>query len=550
MTVGAPLPRYWRTVRHLKPVQLYRRAWFTLHRPGIDPAPPPPVRAGFGRRWTEPSRRPPSLVGPTEFDLLGVTGDLDALGWDDPATDRLWRYHLHYFDDLNAEGADDRAAWHAALIERWIEDNPPCLGTGWEPYPCSLRIVNWIKWALGGHSLSQGAIHSLAMQTRWLSRRLEYHLLGNHIVANAKALIFAGFYFSGPESALWRHRGLAIVAAQLRAQILADGGHFELSPMYHARVLEDLLDLVALVRAYPDAVPARWRHQVERWPQVIGRMREWLDAMCHPDGEIAFFNDAAFGMASAPAQLEAHARRLRLGRGSRPRGPLVRLPASGYLRIASGPMLALLDVARVGPDHQPGHAHADTLSFELSVAGRRVLVNSGTSTYEPGAERLRQRGTAAHNTVVVAGRDSSEMWSSFRVGRRARPRHLLVEPGPPIEVSCAHDGYARLPGAPVHHRRWRLGAGELVVEDRLNGGAHPAEARFHFHPDLQLRPAEGAASGTVGAERGPLLTWRVEEGEAALVPATFHPRFGESRPNHCLSVRFSNGGAKVRFACV
>lgn len=547
MSVVESLPRYWRTLRHLKPVQVYRRVWFAMHRPAIDPAPAPPVRAGFGRQWTEPSRRLPSLVGPTQFDLLGVAGDIDAIGWDDPATDRLWRYHLHYFDDLNAEGARDRAAWHAALIERWIEDNPPGVGTGWEPYPCSLRIVNWIKWALGGGSLSQRAIHSLAMQTRWLARRLEYHLLGNHIVANAKALVFAGFFFSGPESALWRNRGLAIITAQLRAQILADGGHFELSPMYHALVLEDLLDLVGLVRAYPDAVPVRWRRQVERWPEVVGQMRRWLDAMCHPDGEISFFNDAAFAM--APAQLEAHARRLRLGCLSPTRGPLVRLPASGYLRVASGPMLALIDVARVGPDHQPGHAHADTLSFELSVAGRRVLVNSGTSTYEPGPERRRQRGTAAHNTVVVDGQDSSEMWSSFRVGRRAGLRDLLVEAGPPIEVSCAHDGYARLPGAPVHHRRWCLGGGELVVEDRLTGGAHPAQARYHFHPDLQLRPAGGAASGTVSAKGVPLLAWRVEEGEAELVPATWHPRFGASWPNYCLSVRLVDGRAKLRFAC-
>lgn len=550
MTDTVTLPRLWRTVRHLKPGQLYRRAWRALRRPAIDLAPAPPVRPGAGRRWTEPSRRLPSLVGPTEFDLLGTSGDLDALGWDDPAMDRLWRYHLHYFDDLNAEGARDRAGWHEALIARWIADNPPDAGTGWEPFPCSLRIVNWIKWARGGGTLSPQAIHSLAVQTRCLAKRLEYHLLGNHIVANAKALIFAGCFFAGPESAAWRHRGLAILDAQLREQILADGGHFELSPMYHSLVLEDLLDLIGLFRAHPDAVPARWRRQIDTWPQRIEAMRRWLDAMCHPDGEIAFFNDAAFAMAPAPAQLEAHARRLRLGCASAPRSPLVRLRASGHLRLASGPLLALIDVARVGPDHQPGHAHADTLSFELSVAGRRVLVNSGTSTYEPGSERMRQRGTGAHNTVAIDGHDSSEVWSSFRVGHRARPRDLSADAGPPIEVSCAHDGYARLPGGPVHHRRWRLGAGELVVEDRLAGGPHPARARYHFHPDLEVHPADGAGTGTVGAKNGPLLAWRVEEGEAALVPATWHPRFGASVPNLCLSVRLTGTAARVRFACL
>ncbi|MEN9780004.1 MAG: hypothetical protein RL014_1152 [Pseudomonadota bacterium] len=94
---------------------------------------------------------------------------------------------------------------------------------------------------------------------------------------------------------------------------------------------------------------------------------------------------------------------------------------SGYVRLDNGPAVALLDVAPVGPDYLPGHAHADTLSFELSVGAQRVLVNSGTSCYGSSAERLRQRGTAAHNTVVVNGQDSSEVWGGFRVARRPLP---------------------------------------------------------------------------------------------------------------------------------
>ena len=82
---------------------------------------------------------------------------------------------------------------------------------------------------------------------------------------------------------------------------------------------------------------------------------------------------------------------------------------------------ASADVGEIGPDYRPGHAHADTLCFELSVFGQRLVVNSGTSEYGLGAERLRQRGTAAHSTVQIDGADSSEVWSGFRVARRARP---------------------------------------------------------------------------------------------------------------------------------
>ena len=138
---------------------------------------------------------------------------------------------------------------------------------------------------------------------------------------------------------------------------------------------------------------------------------------------------------------------------------------SGYVRLAAGPAVALLDVAPLGPDYLPGHAHADTLSFELSLFGQRVIVNGGTSRYGSGPERLAERGTAAHSTVQIDGADSSEVWGGFRVARRARPRDVRVHPGldplPPVlspaaagacagvlEVSAAHDGYCRLPGRP------------------------------------------------------------------------------------------------------
>src|SRR5690606_25718690 len=169
----------------------------------------------------------PSMTGPGRFLLLNELHDLGETGWDDPGIERLWRYNLHYFDDLNAEGAPDRAGWHRDLILRWIGDNPPGRGSGWEPYPLSLRMVNWIKWHLAGNELPPAALHSLAVQARWLMRRLEFHLLGNHLFANAKALVFAGCFFRGDEADAWLARGLAILRREVPEQILADGGQFE-----------------------------------------------------------------------------------------------------------------------------------------------------------------------------------------------------------------------------------------------------------------------------------------------------------------------------------
>src|SRR5262249_39544867 len=149
---------------------------------------------------------------------------------------------------------------------RWIEENRVGQGNGWEPYPLSLRIVNWIKWALAGNELGVVAVQSLAVQTHYLVRRLEWHLLGNHLFANAKALIFAGVFFRGSEADSWRSKGLNILARQLPEQLLADGGHFELSPLYHSRIQEDLLDLVNLARTYPNVLSGQ---AVETWIEAI-----------------------------------------------------------------------------------------------------------------------------------------------------------------------------------------------------------------------------------------------------------------------------------------
>ncbi len=467
------------------------------------------------------------MAGSTTFDFIGQSRDVAAGGrirWDDPDWPRLWRYNLHYFDDLGADGAAGRRVWHGQLIERWIADNPPGPGTGWEPYPTSLRIVNWIKWALAADPsgasagrLSPAALDSLAIQARWLRRRLEIHLLGNHLWANAKALVFAGAFFDGPEARGWLDKGLALMDREVKEQILPDGGHFERSPMYHAILLEDLLDLIQLGDRYPGLGPA---HVHNHWQASASRMLGWLRIMTHPDGGPAFFNDAALGVAPELAALDAYygglyreaSRSLAaddLGRKDAEDGLIV-LPDSGYARLRCGPAVLLADIGPVGPDYLPGHAHADTLSFELSLHGRRVIVNSGTSTYAADAERLRQRGTAAHNTVLVDGVDSSEVWSSFRAGRRARPFDVRWgrDADGTLWLQAAHDGYRRLPGKVVHRREWRLDAAGLHIIDRLEGRVRSAEARFHLHPVTE--PVD------IGADTAALRN----------EPSTWHPRFG------------------------
>ncbi|MER8479342.1 alginate lyase family protein [Mesorhizobium sp. M1163] len=495
--------------------------------------------------WAQPTARLQSQFGPDTFRFIGLDGNLDQ-GWDDERYEKLWRYNLHYFDDLNAEAASRRIGWHEKLIERWIRDNPPGHGTGWEPYPTSLRIVNWIKWALADNRLSELAIESLAMQARWLSKRLEFHLLGNHLLANAKALIFAGMFFRGTEADAWFTKGCKVLRSQISEQILPDGGHFELSTMYHALVLEDILDLINLIQTFPQIRNTDSQILMAVLPERAQAMRKWLAVMSHPDGGIGFFNDAAFGIAPSLEDLNGYAGRIGLGRQQPPSGT-VSLPDSGYIRVDSRPCVALIDVARIGPDYLPGHAHADTLSFELSVHAKRLLVNSGTSVYGSGVERIRQRGTAAHNTVVVAGENSSEVWSGFRVARRAFPFELkLEERYASTIVTCSHDGYKRLRGQPVHQRTIEFRSASAIIFDSVTG-PHPAEARFHFHPEWTVVAVDDGTRGTAHLSHGKFVTWHVVHGEPKLEESSYHPEFGATIVSTCLKVKLLSGKSAVRF---
>lgn len=485
------------------------------------------------------------MINSRSWVLLNEAGHLDELGWDGSQRDKLWRYNQHYFDDLNAQDAADRMPWHSALVDDWVANNPPGHGNGWEPYPLSLRVVNWIKWAMVGATLSLEVLQSLAVQMRWLSGRLENHLLGNHLFVNAKALVMAGLFFDGSEADAWLIKGLRILAQQVPEQLLPDGGHFERSTMYHALALEDMLDLVNTTQCFASRLSPAQRQQVADWPQRARSMHTWLLAMCHPDGEISLFNDAAFDIAPSVAELDAYARRVLVDELPTPAQlPLLHLKDSGYVRLAHGPAVTLVDVAPVGPDYLLGHAHADTLSFELSVAGQRVLVNSGTSCYGSSAERLRQRGTAAHNTVVLDGKDSSEVWDGFRVARRAYPVGLRIgysADTTATEVQCAHNGYTHLPGKPTHYRTWRMDAHGLTITDRLDGSKQCAEARFHFHPDVKVQIDPSETEGTATLPDGTLMTWYIGQGQARLESSTWHPRFGHSLQNMLLAVKLVNG---------
>ena len=538
------ISRYFHTIRYLKLKQIYYRIWFHLIKPIIRENPQINIRV-LENEFCSPIKKRISLLNENTFKFLNESQSLSEVGWNGTSNTitKLWRYNQHYFDDLNAVESSKRKVWHDKLLENWVYKNSIGKGVGWESYPTSIRIVNWVKWHLLGNKLSDTSVQSLAFQAHWLNKRIEWHILGNHLFSNAKALIFAGLFFSSKQSEIWLKKGLKIINSELKEQVLNDGGNFELSPMYHAIFLEDLLDLINISQAYPKVIQ---KAQVNEWIKITKSMFVWLDSMTHPDADIAFFNDAALEIAPNLDELKKYALQLGINYISKKFNQVTHLSDSGYVRFTSNNVTGLLDVAPIGPDYLPGHAHADTLSFELSLFGQRLLVNSGTSEYGVSPARQYERSTRAHNTVVVNNKNSSEVWGGFRVARRAYPFDLKIEELENfVNISCAHDGYKRLDGSPIHRRCWQFSKNSLIIKDHIDGYYKSAHSYFHFHPSIAIIKNKNGF-WNIEMPNGQQVILQVKEGEPFIETSYYSPEFGKKFNTQCLKVALD----KKKGACV
>ena len=597
--------RFVRTVRHLRARQV---AYQVLHRgrpwrgpaapaaggpsQGSAPVPRGPAASALSALPAPADDQPDVLSGVLTFQNRSVTVGFPP-DWNRTDLPRHWLYHLHYHDFLWAlpfERAREAA-------RHWMAHHPPGPGrTGWEPYPTSLRLANWCALFLGRHrarTLADPAFRDalwagVRRQAGHLERNLEWRLLGNHLLENAAALAVAGSGFAHPDADRWLATGLRLLARELPEQLLADGGHVERSPMYQCRVLYVLLLLRAAgTPAVRDLVG----------PYVTPAARA-LAALTHPDGGIALLNDSAFGVYPMPGALVRAAGAAPAGAGPFALAdtgyasafgvqpvPAVPVRATGASPAGAGPFAVdetgyadqvqrealdqagagpfaladtgyygartaagdyvVCDAAPLGPDYQPGHGHADLLSFELSLRGARVVVDGGVSTYEAGPMRDWCRSTRAHNTVEIDGCDSAETWAAFRVGRRGRPRGVAWTPADGgFELSARHDGYRHLPGRPVHARTFRWRSGSLEIADRVDARRPVrAVARLHFHPDCRLSDRTGEActvSFPGGRARVSWSGWEIVADDESW----YCPAFGVERRNPCLA--FSGAAATVR----
>lgn len=510
------LLRLFHTLRHLKLRQIfYRGYYFVRKKLGRHTLP----AAGACRNekalsvlLLEPVVRNRSLSGNC-FTFLNRAHDFSPeIEWDCSGFGKLWTYNLNYFDFLHQENMAREEGLR--LIREYLADLSNRT-VGLEPYPTSLRIINWVKF-LARHQIRDEQIEqALYCQTLHLMKNLEYHLLGNHLLENGFALLFAAVLF--PEGPFSR-KAEEILSAELEEQILSDGGHFELSPMYHQIILDRLLDAINILQSN--------RVLFQLLPVLSDKasiMLGWLRQVTFSSGDIPLVNDAAFGIAPTTSQLFAYAERLGVLTTERSLG------SSGYRKVKKAGYEMLVDVGKIGPDYIPGHAHSDTFNFVLYVQGNPLIVDTGTSTYETCARRLTERCTAAHNTVQLDGLEQSEVWGSFRVARRAKVRGLQEVDG---VIRAWHDGYCRI-GA-RHDREFEFSEDGIKIHDSITSDKkHDAKARIHFHPDVEVA-LEGQC-----VVAGPVRIHFTNGSFVTLGDYSYAPEFNRLVPAKMVEVSFS-----------
>lgn len=527
-----------RTVSHLKPSQVFWQAWHRVASAAENPSRFSSKGApGFpGCRW-EPlaSFLPPGVQADDSTNLSG--GKITFLNlpkntgwppdWRNGDMPLLWQYNLHYFEWLWAFSGGSFDLSKRAVLD-WIENYSLKKGhRGWDAYPVSLRLINWCAFFFGEHReltesdpvLEKRLWESIWLQTEWIYGHIEYHILGNHIMENAAALSMVGACFGGKDAVKWREKGLELLEEQVKEQVLDDGYHFELSPMYHSRIFYLMLTLF-------NTGDVRIQSIIEN---ILESMAFALSKTTHPDGQIALLNDSALGIYNTPRELfEFGIKTGALDKIPEAVSGAWSLSSAGYYGYTGADGFSIIcDAGNLGPDYIPGHAHADMLSFEMSIKGYRVIVDSGVYNYECGGARRYCRSTRAHNTVEIDGRDQAEMWSVFRVGRRGHVEDVRWEQSAGgFELSARHNGYRHLSGGSEHTRCFALTDGQFLRITDTVAAKKEVECRsyLHLHPDCRCE-IKNNNEVLVTYPAGKFIARFFGQGKLKCVESTYHPEF-------------------------
>ncbi len=476
-----------------------------------------------------------------EMEIWGTAWPLTPGGWantDGPPALRAAAHGFGWLRDLRMLGTDAARARARQLVSGWIgtarleplADRPDVTGA---------RLTAWLGHydffaASADDAFRRPLMARLVLDARLLAARLPGEAIDGRMLTALKGLVAAGVAL--PEHGPALARALRLLPGELARQVLPDGCHAERSPAAHLTALQDLCEIRALLQAARCPAPAALTTAIER-------MAPALRALRHGDGGLVLFNGSRDGTGRDADAALIELVLTQAGRGGRaPSG----LTEGGFHRLQAGRSVLVLDG---GPPPPPGldhHAHAGTLSVELSVGRDRVVVNCGAAPVVLRAETDwsgAARATAAHSTLVVADTNSSELRPD---GLGRHPRIVDVqrqEANGAHWLEASHDGYAHAFGATHRRRLYMAESGEDIRgEDAIEAAApHAFAVRFHLHPDVQATAHDDGESVTLRLPGG--TTWRFRsEGAPASVEESVY--LGEPQPRPAKQIVLAVAGGE------
>ncbi len=373
-------------------------------------------------------------------------------------------------------------------ILSWLGANPFPTGEHYQSaMECALRLPVFfcaLKMLDNLTSNEYDQILKAIYQHAWLiSKNLSlYSSLGNHTIAEAVGLVFAGAVFrSTRRGKEWLATGIKLLNDELAHQILDDGGPAEQSLSYHRFVL----DLYWLAM---DFIQKNNLGDVRYWQKRLVAGEVFLDSFTNKNRHFPAIGDSDNGFAVAPCIAPPRIA------PDHPIENFATFPDSGYTVIRNDDLVFTFDHGPLGMAPLYNHGHADALSISLSKNGRPILVDPGTYRYN-GVAKWRKyfKGTRAHNTVTIDDQDQAVQETGFIWSNPYHAKLKVFEKEKDnLFLSAVHDGYTRLKHPVCHHRSiFFFDQANFLVRDSFSGtGTHQFQLNFHLHPDVALNQAE------------------------------------------------------------
>lgn len=468
------LSRYFFTIKYLKFIQIYYLIIYKIYKPRIKFN----KNLNFNIRqikvnFLKNEMVPFTIKNANKYEFNNINYKIDK-NLNANTKDKLWIYHLHYFDFLNSKKIDSKTK--IKKINNWINIQNKIFDERYDPYPLSLRLVNFIKFSIENDYYNKKFINSIYNQFTFLKKRIEYNIQGNHLLTNLKAIIFSSIFFRDNFNINLDITILRTLKNELNNQFTSNFFHKEGSLLYQRIILEDLFDIYLLIKNSNIKIPYNF---LIIFIKGIYKSSYYL---YFSNFKINHFNDSFIRKDLTSEN--------KLFKKIKKEFPDIQINdeyfiSNNWIIYKKFDYKMIINSFDNFLYYQPGHIHASLLSFELEIKKIKVFSNRGVSTYADNLKRKIERSTRSYNTLQINTDNIHDTWKSFRIGRRAKIIDSQIKSiSNKIFISLSHNGYYQAYRT-YHKRNFILEENKITIIDSLNKDFKSSKqnVKVRFYPD-------------------------------------------------------------------